>query len=74
MPHLGQRKSSPLAAVKKSDKIIWGASAAPNGFKNFRRAMRIPNMYLVLKLDNGKVVSIADGQNHRVTEPSYIEL
>ena len=26
-------------------------------------------MYLVLTLDNGKVVSIANEQNHRVTEP-----
>ena len=68
MPHLGQRKSSPLAAVKKSDKIIWGASAAPNGFKNFRRAMRIPNMYLVLKLDIGKVVSITDEQTQRAIQ------
>ena len=32
--------------------------------------MRIPNICLVLKLDNGKVVSIANEQNHRVTEPS----
>ena len=32
--------------------------------------MRIPNMCLVLKLDNGKVVFIASGQSDRVTEPS----
>ena len=39
-----------------------------HNFKNFRRVMRIPNKCLVLKLDNGKVVSIAneqtDTQNH----------
>ena len=31
-------------------------------------------MCLVLKLDNGKVVSIANGQSDRVTEPSSTEL
>ena len=30
--------------------------------------MRIPNMCLVLKLDNGKLVSIANGQTDRQTE------
>ena len=37
----------------------------------FRGATRIPNIYLVLKLDNGNVVSIANGQNHRdrITDP-----
>ena len=45
-----------------------GASGAPNGFKNLTRAMMIPNMCLVLKLDNGKVVSIANEQNHRITD------
>ena len=30
--------------------------------------MRIPNMCLVLKLDNGKVVSIAHEQTHRITD------
>ena len=44
-----------------------GAWGAPNGFKNVTRSTRIPNMCLVLKLDNGKVVSIANGQNHRRT-------
>ena len=38
----------------------WGAYTAPNGFRNFRRAMRISNMCLVLKLDTGKVISIVD--------------
>ena len=32
--------------------------------------MRIPNMCLVLKLDNGKVFFLANGQTHRVTQPS----
>ena len=49
-----------------------GFKGAPNGFKNFRRAMRIPNMCLVLKYDNGKVVSIAheqtDTYKHRQTD------
>ena len=57
----------PLAAVRKR---FWGTADAPNGIDNFRRAMKIPNMLTVLKLDNGKVVSIADeqtdGQNHTV--------
>ena len=33
-----------------------------------RRLMRIPNMCLVLKLDNGKVVSIADEQTESQTD------
>ena len=45
-----------------------GACGAPNGFKKVTRSLRIPNMFLILKLDNGKVVSIANGQNHRWTE------
>ena len=49
---------------------IRGAFGAPNRFKCFRSVMRIPNMCLVLKLDNGKVVSIVDeqtdGQSHPV--------
>ena len=36
--------------------------------RNFTYAMRIPNMCLVLKLDYGKVVSIANEQNYRQTE------
>ena len=44
--------------------------AAPHSFKNFRRVMRIPNMCLVLKLDNEKWVAIANEQTDRVTEPS----
>ena len=54
-------------AVKKKNKI-WSACGAPNGFKYSRMAMRIPNMCLVLKLDNEKVISIADEQNHRQTD------
>ena len=50
---------------KKRKKKNWGALGAPNSFKNVTRSMRIPNMCLVLKLDNGKVVSIANEQNHR---------
>ena len=55
--------------IKKESGALC-ALGAPNGFKNFRRAMRILNLCLVLKLDNGKVVSIAneqtDGQIHPV--------
>ena len=57
----------PLSAAVK-EKKNWGAFGAPNGFQNVTRSMRIPNMCLVLKSDNGKVVSIANGQNHRQTE------
>ena len=39
----------PSAAVKEIK--IGVAAAPPNDFKNFTRAMRIPNMCLVLKLD-----------------------
>ena len=53
-----------LGAAKK----IIGAPAAPHSFKNFRKVTRIPNMCLVLKLDNGKIVSIANGQTDRHTE------
>ena len=45
-----------------------GVPAVPHSFKNFSKIMRIPNMCLVLKLDNGKVVSIANEQNHRQTD------
>ena len=48
--------------------LLGGACGSQNGFKNFRWGMRIPNMCLVLKLDNGKVISIADGQNHRAIQ------
>ena len=63
----------PSAAIKKkigapSVPQILGACGAPNGFKNVTRSIRIPNMCLVLKSDNGKVVSIANGQNHRWTD------
>ena len=59
---------------------LWGAKGAPifffrmppapRSFKNFRRVMRIPNMFLVLKLDNGKVVSIANEETDIITQPS----
>ena len=62
----GAHLAPPSAAVKENKKI--GA----HSFKNFRRVMRIPNMCLILKLDNGKVVSIAneqtDRQNHRTIQ------
>ena len=63
---------------KRIRKNKFGAPRAPHvsgacdahSFKNFRRVMRIPNMGLVLKLDNGKMVSIADermdGQSYPV--------
>ena len=47
-----------------------GAFGAPNGFKNLTRSMRIPNMCLVLKLDNGKVVSIANEQTESCQHPA----
>ena len=54
------------AAVKKK----LGACGAPSSFRNLTRAMSIPNMCLVLKMDNGKVVSIANEQTDRITQPS----
>ena len=53
---------------KKIDNKIWDAFGAPNDFNNVTRSMRIPNMCLVLKSENGKVVSITNEQNHRQTE------
>ena len=49
----------------------WGRRRKKKSFlkKNFRRAMQIPNMCLVLKLDNGKVVYIADEQTDGQTHP-----
>ena len=63
---------------QKKKKKIWGAYGAPNfgrlrcpfsgvhaaphSFKNFCRVIRIPNMSLVLRLYNEKVVSIANEQ------------
>jgi len=47
---------------------LLGGACGAHSLKNFRRVMRIPNMCLVLKLDNGKVVSIANGQTDRITE------
>ena len=46
-----------------------GAPAVPHSLRNFRRVMRIPNMCLVLKLDNGKVVSIANKQTESCPHP-----
>ena len=64
---IGQRESGVPTALHVS-----GAGGA-HGFKDFRRVIRIPNMYLVLKLDNGKVVSIANEQNHRRTDGRNIQ-
>ena len=57
--HLGNRR---LRGDKKIINKIWGAFGAPNGFESVTRSTKIPNMCLVLKLDNGKVVSIANEQ------------
>ena len=35
----------------------------------FRRVMRIPDMSLVLKLDNGEVITTANEQTDRITQP-----
>ena len=53
----------------EGEKKNWGAMGATNGFKNLTCAMRIPNMCLVLKLDNMKVVSIADKQTESQSHP-----
>ena len=53
--------------VKEEKKIE--APAAPHSLTNFRKVMRISNMGLVLKLDNGKVVYIADEQTDGQTHP-----
>ena len=52
----------------------FGAPWVPHSFKKFRRVMRIPNICLVLKLDNGKVVSIANEQteSHSHPVPYYV--
>ena len=47
---------------------VLGVACGAHGFKDVRRVMRIPNMFLVLKLDNGKVVSIANRQTDRITD------
>ena len=67
-------KPPPSAAVKEKKYIFWRhiylgpyifKIYISNHIKILSRAMRIPNMCLILKLDNGKVISIANGQNHR---------
>ena len=63
MPYIWAAAYTAFGGYKNNN---FGApQATPNGFKNLTRFKRIPNMYLVLKLDNEKVVSIANGQNHR---------
>ena len=71
-PRSGRQHTLPSAALKMGIKfrpprvpISGGACGAPNSFKDVTRSTRIPNMCLVLKLDNGKVVFIANEQNHR---------
>ena len=49
---IGQRESGAPTAPHVS-----GAFGDLYGFKNLTHSMRIPNMCLALKLDNGKVVS-----------------
>ena len=69
VPHIWGVWGAPLGAAASAafsgDKKNWATSGAPNGFKDWTRAMMIPNMCLVLKLDNGKVVSIVSNyRNH----------
>ena len=59
-PHPGRWLTLPSVAIQKN----WVTCGAPNCFKNLTRAMRIPNMCLVLKLDNGKVVSFPLSESH----------
>ena len=57
-----------------SGPFLVGACGA-HKFKNFRRVMRIPNMCLVLKLDNGKLVAIANEQTESHSHPvSYLSI
>jgi len=64
-PHLGQQLTLPSASIKNKIKKISGAPGAPNGFDPFHEDSKYHNMCLVLKLDNGKVVSIANEQTDR---------
>ena len=50
---------------KRKEKLVLSAPQMV-----LRGAMRIPNMCLVLRLDNGKVVSIADEQTDKPTHYS----
>ena len=71
---LGRRKENNLGRLRRPKfrappvLLPWGDCDAPNGFKNVTRSMMIPNMCLVIKLVNGKVVSIANRQTNRITE------
>ena len=52
----------------------YSGACGAHSFKNFRRVMRIPNMSLVLKLDNGKVVSTQRKKKESlVTKPSLLK-
>ena len=55
---------------KEKNKINWCAGGAINGFKNWTCVMRIPNMCLVLKLDNGNRITDRqrESQNHRAIQ------
>ena len=56
---------------KKNKSYILGRLRRTKLSSYFRRTMSIPNMcLLVCKFDNGKLVSIANEQTHRITEPS----
>ena len=52
---------------------VLGVACGAHSFKNVRRVMRIPNVCLFLKLDNGKLVYIANGQNHRIIDGRNIQ-
>ena len=70
----------PFGAAVKNNNNNRGSCGVPNGFKNVRRPMRISNMCLDLKLDNGKVVFIehkqtdrhTDRHNHRQTDKATV--
>ena len=76
VPHIWGARGAPVGASAnatfggdKKNKREFGAPSAPP-ISDVTRSMRIPNVCLVLKLDNGKVVCIANRQTHRVTQPS----
>ena len=75
----GLRENQSHSTLTKNNIFSFLTTVITRDFLALRvnRAMRVPNMCLVLKLDNGKVVSIADeqtdGQNHPVTH-QYIDV
>ena len=58
------------AAFGGSKKNYLGACEAQMVLKNFRRLIRIPNMCLVFKLENGMAVSLANEQTDKATQYS----